>query len=83
MEIEKQMEKLLSSLVKIAVKGKVAVFSKIIEGLSTLEAIKTFIVLLFLAQKGDVSLWQGDDLAEIYVTISGGAEPEKPPVGVV
>jgi chromatin segregation and condensation protein Rec8/ScpA/Scc1 (kleisin family) len=83
MEIEKQMEKLLSSLVKIAVKGKVAVFSKIIEGLSTLEAIKTFIVLLFLAQKGDVSLWQNDDLTEIYITISGGGEPEKPPVGVV
>jgi len=83
MEIEKQMEKLLNSLVKLAVKGKVAAFSKLIEGLSTLEAIKTFIVLLFLAQKGDVSLWQGDDLAEVYITISGGTEPEKPPVGVV
>jgi chromatin segregation and condensation protein Rec8/ScpA/Scc1 (kleisin family) len=83
MEIEKQMEKLLNSLVKLAVKGKVAVFSKIIEGLSTLEAIKTFIVLLFLAQKGDVALWQDDNLTEIYITISDGAEPEKPPVGVI
>jgi len=82
MEIEKQMEKLLNSLVKLAVKGKVAVFSKLIEGLNTLEAIKTFIVLLFLAQKGDVALWQKDDLTEIYITIAGDAEPEKPPVGV-
>jgi chromatin segregation and condensation protein Rec8/ScpA/Scc1 (kleisin family) len=83
MEIEKQMEKLLHTLIKHAVKGKVAVFSKIIEGLRQLEAIKTFIVLLFLAQKGDVSLWQDENLTEIYITISGGAAPEKPPIGVV
>jgi chromatin segregation and condensation protein Rec8/ScpA/Scc1 (kleisin family) len=83
MEIEKQMEKLLHTLIKHAVKGKVAVFSKIIEGLNQLEAIKTFIVLLFLAQKGDVSLWQDENLTEIYITISSGAAPEKPPIGVV
>ena len=83
MEIEKQMEKLLTSLVKLAVKGKVAVFSKLIEGLGTLEAIKTFIVLLFLAQKGDVALWQKEDLTEIFITIAGDADLEKPPVGVV
>ena len=83
MEIEKQMEKLLHTLIKHAVKGKVAVFSKIIEGLRQLEAIKTFIVLLFLAQKGDVLLWQDENLTEIYITISSGVAPENPPIGVV
>jgi len=83
MEIEKQMEKLFQTLLKHAVKGKVAVFSKIIEGLSKLEAIKTFIVLLFLAQKGDVSLWQDESLTEIYITLSSRALGEKPAVGVV
>jgi len=83
MEIEKQMEKLLQTLLKHAVKGKVAVFSKIIEGLSKLEAIKTFIVLLFLAQKGDVALWQDESLTEIYITLSSRATPEKPAIGVV
>jgi len=83
MEIEKQMENLFQKLLKHAVKGKVAVFSKIIEGLSKLEAIKTFIVLLFLAQKGDVALWQDETLTEIYITLSSRATPEKPAVGVV
>jgi len=83
MEIEKQMEKLFHTLLKHAVKGKVAVFSKIIEGLSKLEAIKTFIVLLFLAQKGDVSLWQDESLTEIYITLSSRETREKPAVGVV
>ena len=82
-EIEKQMEKLLQTLVKHAVKGKVAVFSKIIEGLGKLEAIKTFIVLLFLAQKGEVALWQDESMMEIYITILSGASSENPPIGVV
>jgi len=82
MEIEKQMENLFQTLLKHAVKGKVAVFSKIIEGLSKLEAIKTFIVLLFLAQKGDVALWQDETLTEIYITLSSRTTPEKPAVGV-
>jgi len=83
MEIGKQMEKLFHTLVKHAVKGKVAVFSKIIEGLSKLEALKTFIVLLFLAQRGDVSLWQDENLTEIYITLSPVAASAKPAVGVV
>ena len=83
MEIETQMKKLFQTLVKQAVKGQVAVFSKIIEGLDKLEAIKTFIVLLFLAQKGDIGLWQDETLTEIYITILAGAASEKPAVGVV
>ena len=83
MEIEKQMENLLQTLIAHAMKDKVAVFSKITEGLSKLEAIKTFIVLLFIAQKGDVSLWQDESMMEIYITISSGVAQQKPPVGVV
>ena len=83
MEIEKQMEKLLQTLITHAVKDKVAVFSRIIEGLSKLEAIKTFIVLLFVAQKGNVSLWQDESMMEIYITISSGVAQQKPSVGVV
>jgi len=84
MEIEKQMEKLYGILVQLAREEKLIVFSKVIAGLKRLEAIKTFIVLLFLAQKGEVSLWQDEDLSEIYITISEGQPAvERPLVGVV
>jgi chromatin segregation and condensation protein Rec8/ScpA/Scc1 (kleisin family) len=63
--------------------GKLILFSNVVTGLSKLEAIKTFIVLLFLAQKGDVSLWQDEELTDIYVTVSSGSKGAKPPVGVV
>jgi chromatin segregation and condensation protein Rec8/ScpA/Scc1 (kleisin family) len=55
----------------------------VIAELENLEAIKTFIVLLFLAQKGNVSLWQDESLGDIYITISGASASQKPSVGIV
>jgi len=34
-----------------------------------LEALRTFILLLFLAQYGRVNLWQDEETEEIYVTV--------------
>jgi len=84
MEIEKQMDNLYHKLSRLATEGRFVLFSKVIAGFERLEAIKTFIVLLFLAQKGGVSLWQNEDLTEIYIVLKpGSAVDEKPPVGVV
>jgi len=83
MEIEKQMDKLYHTLLEHAHKGKLVLFSRVIAGLDKLEAIKTFIVLLFLAQKGDVSLWQDENLSDVYITVAAGPTSEKPPVGIV
>jgi len=83
-EIEQQMERLYGVLVRLAREEKLILFSRVVTGLERLEAIKTFIVLLFLAQKGEVSLWQDEDLTEIYITISERQPAvEKPAVGVV
>jgi len=84
MEIEQQMERLYGVLVRLAREEKLILFSKVVTGLKRLEAIKTFIVLLFLAQKGEVSLWQDEDLSEIYITVSERQPAlERPAVGVV
>jgi chromatin segregation and condensation protein Rec8/ScpA/Scc1 (kleisin family) len=68
MEIEERMESLYNHLCQLAGEIKLLVFSKVITGLEKLEAVKTFIVLLFLAQRGRVNLWQKEDV-ELYVTI--------------
>jgi len=70
MEIEKEMERLYRSLLGLAEKGRLVVFSKVVAGLEKLRAVKTFIVLLFLAQTGKVSLWQEENFSEIYITLS-------------
>jgi chromatin segregation and condensation protein Rec8/ScpA/Scc1 (kleisin family) len=82
-EIEKQMEKLFHTLVGFVNRGELILFSKIVEGIEKLEAVKTFIVLLFLAQKGDISLWQDENLTDIYITVSSGKVTKNPPFGVV
>ncbi len=85
MEIEKQMDSLFQMLSSLSVDGKYVLFSKVVFELERLDAIKTFIVLLFLAQKGDVSLWQNEDMSEIYIVLAKGSAEAvvKPPFGVV
>ncbi len=70
MEIEEQMNNLYRRLLQLANRGKLVVFSQITAGLEQLEAIKRFITLLFLAQRGKVGLWQGEDSDDIYITVA-------------
>jgi len=72
MEIEERMEDLFSLLCQLASEAKLIVFSKVVAGLEKLEAVKTFIILLFLAQRGKVTLWQEEDFGELYITVTGG-----------
>lgn len=72
MEIEDKMNNLFSSIAQLVTEGKIAIFSTLIAGLQRLEAIKTFITLLFLAQRGKISLWQKEGYDEIYITLSEG-----------
>jgi chromatin segregation and condensation protein Rec8/ScpA/Scc1 (kleisin family) len=69
MEIELQMEKLYASLSE-RVKGTgIIEFSTLIKEAGRLEAIRTFILLLFLAQYGRVNLLQNEETEEIYITV--------------
>lgn len=69
MEIEVQMEKLYASLVERVKGAGIIEFSTFTKGLNRLEAIRNFILLLFLAQNGKVNLWQDEETEEIYITI--------------
>jgi len=69
MEIEMQMEKLYTSLIE-RVKGTgIIEFSTLIKDVGRLEAIRTFILLLFLAQEMKITLWQNEETEEIYITV--------------
>lgn len=70
MEIESSIEEILRKMRSLIERGEVMTFSKLTEGLSRLEIIRVFIVLLFMAQRGKVSLWQHEDLGEIYITLN-------------
>jgi chromatin segregation and condensation protein Rec8/ScpA/Scc1 (kleisin family) len=69
MELELQMERLHASLSEKVKGAGIVEFSTFVNGMRRMEAIRTFILLLFLAQDGRVNLWQNEETEEIYITI--------------
>ncbi|MGB9854434.1 MAG: hypothetical protein ACPLRY_06495 [Candidatus Bathyarchaeales archaeon] len=80
MEIELQMNNLYKSLLEMVKGTGIIEFSTLIRGMTRLEAVRTFILLLFLAQDERVNLWQDEESEEIYITVGGlgTAGNEKP-----
>ncbi len=72
MEMEEEMERLLRKTRSLAEEGKAVAFSRIIRGLDRLNQIRTFIILLFLAHRNRLALWQEENSDEILITFSGG-----------
>jgi segregation and condensation protein A len=68
-ELETQMDKLYMHLLEIVKGAGIIQFSNLIKGLIRIEAVRTFILLLFLTQDGKVDLWQDEDTDEIYITV--------------
>ena len=79
-ELESQMDKLYSHLLDIVKGAGIIQFSNLIKGLIRIDAVRTFILLLFLAQDGLVTLWQDEETEEIYITV-GNLKVGKQPSG--
>ncbi|NIQ06209.1 MAG: hypothetical protein GWO20_10955, partial [Candidatus Korarchaeota archaeon] len=64
-----QMEELYDSLSRRVKGAGIIEFSTLIKDKMRLEAIRTFILLLFLAQDKRIDLWQDEENEEIYIAI--------------
>ena len=71
LEIEKHIKALYSQLCQLVGTGELITFSNLVAGLEKVEAVKTFIILLFLAQRGRIGLWQEEEIDELYITVIG------------
>ncbi len=68
-ELELQMDKLYAVLCE-KVKGTgIIKFSTLFKDTPRMEVIRTFLVLLFLAQDGKVSLWQNEETEDLYIGV--------------
>ncbi len=68
-ELELQMDKLYTRLLEMVKGAGIIEFSTLIRGIPRIEAIRMFILLLFLAQDDKVNLWQNEETEEIYVAV--------------
>ena len=68
-ELENQMNKLYSRLMEMVKGSGIIKFASLVKGVQRMEAVRTFILLLFLAQDGLVNLWQNEETEEIYIAV--------------
>ncbi len=68
-EIEVQMDKLYERLCEKVNGTGIIEFGALVKGTSRMEAVQIFILLLFLAQDGKVSLWQNEETEEMYIAV--------------
>jgi chromatin segregation and condensation protein Rec8/ScpA/Scc1 (kleisin family) len=68
-ELELQMEKLYALLCEKVKGAGIIEFAALVKGVDKIEAVRTFILLLFLAQDGKVSLWQNEETEELYIAV--------------
>ena len=68
-ELELQMEKLYALLCEKVKGAGIIEFAALVKGVDRIEAVRTFILLLFLAQNGKVSLWQNEETEELYIAV--------------
>jgi chromatin segregation and condensation protein Rec8/ScpA/Scc1 (kleisin family) len=71
LEIEEHMKTLYNQLCQLVGTGELIAFCKLTAGLEKIDAVKTFIMLLFLAQRGKIGLWQEEEIDELYITVIG------------
>ncbi len=68
-EIEVQMDKLYELLCEKVQGTGIIEFSALTKDASRMEAIRIFLLLLFLAQDGKVNLWQNEETEELYIAV--------------
>jgi len=68
-ELQTQMDKLYAQLLDMVKGAGIIQFSHLVKGLPKIEAVRTFILLLFLGQDGLVTFWQDEETEEIYITV--------------
>ena len=68
-EVELQMDNLYAVLCEKVKGAGIIDFSALTKSATRIEALRTFLYLLFLAQDGRVSLWQNEETEELYITV--------------
>ncbi len=69
-DIENKIEDVYRTLLRLAETDPVIQFSQLVRRITKREVIRTFLVLLFLASRGRIQLWQDEEFGEIYISLS-------------
>ncbi|MEE8570834.1 MAG: hypothetical protein V3S97_07575 [Candidatus Bathyarchaeia archaeon] len=69
-DIKSKIEDMYEIILTLAEKSEVVRFSTLVQGIKRREAIRTFLLILFLANTGRIELWQDEEFGEMYIRSS-------------
>lgn len=75
-EIKEKAEELLERIRDMSLRGEEVLFSRLVEGSDRLQYIRTFLLLLFLAQRGEIDLLQEGE-SDIIVRLEVDEDEER------
>ena len=69
-DIEGKIEDMYGTILVLTEKNEVIRFSALVQGIKRRGAIRTFLLVLFLASNGRIQLWQKEEFGEMYIRLS-------------
>jgi chromatin segregation and condensation protein Rec8/ScpA/Scc1 (kleisin family) len=73
--IEENIETYYGHLIKLSIRGLPLSFRKVVEGQTLLEAVRVFIMLLFLANQKKILLTQNEGDSDLYIRLGEVSPP--------
>jgi len=73
--IEENIETYYGHLIKLSIRGLPLSFRKVVEGLTLLQAVRVFIMLLFLANQKKILLTQNEVDSDLYIRLGEVSPP--------
>jgi segregation and condensation protein A len=68
-DIDSHLEGLFERLLSLFQEKKMILFSELSRSMERIEIVRTFIILLFLASRERLALWQDEEFGEIYISM--------------
>jgi len=69
-DIENKIEDMYGTILTLEEKSEVVQFSALVQGIKRREVIRIFLLILFLANRGRIELWQDEEFGEMYIKSS-------------
>jgi chromatin segregation and condensation protein Rec8/ScpA/Scc1 (kleisin family) len=73
--IEENIENFYAKLIKLSIRGVPISFKELIKGQTLLEAVRVFIMLLFLANQKKILLTQDEQSSDLYIRLGEVSPP--------
>jgi len=74
-DIDRKIEDMYDRILVLTATSEVIRFSTLVQGVTRQNAIRSFLLVLFLASRGSIQLWQDEDFGEMFIRLAQERAP--------